>query len=288
MICTQKGSSSCFSNWTQNERARIVPSLHLVLAAAKKPNSRSFLVPDEIRNNFVKGCEKGHTYWNSIEMGTEILEGHPSFQCWVYLPEWSHWAFPNSVTWTQISVLQLETLNQSELASRLTLNCQNSYVEPHKIKDVAVTIIDVSDHLFPLVQTRSIPDCFCSTQLTHDLCACCEGFWSECPVAGGQGGNVQAVSQCQTSSSENGRKLSVPVQECWSQPLHTGKSSLSCCFCTHLMFVPIYVLSLDCTLDSVMRPSELIKLPRQHKACMGVFILCASPGLCIYSVESIE
>lgn len=40
-------------------------------------------------------------------------------------------------------LLQLESLSQSELASRLTLNCQNSYVEPHKIKDVAVTIIDV-------------------------------------------------------------------------------------------------------------------------------------------------
>ncbi|XP_027132026.1 maspardin isoform X2 [Larimichthys crocea] len=40
---------------------------------------------------------------------------------------------------------RLESLNQSELASRLTLNCQNSYVEPHKIKDVAVTIIDVFD-----------------------------------------------------------------------------------------------------------------------------------------------
>ncbi|XP_068169985.1 maspardin isoform X1 [Antennarius striatus] len=39
---------------------------------------------------------------------------------------------------------RLESLNQSDLASRLTLNCQNSYVEPHKIKDVAVTIIDVS------------------------------------------------------------------------------------------------------------------------------------------------
>uniref|UniRef100_A0A3Q0RK68 Maspardin n=1 Tax=Amphilophus citrinellus TaxID=61819 RepID=A0A3Q0RK68_AMPCI len=38
---------------------------------------------------------------------------------------------------------RLESLNQSELASRLTLNCQNSYVEPHKIKDVAVTIIDI-------------------------------------------------------------------------------------------------------------------------------------------------
>ncbi|MEQ2210767.1 Maspardin, partial [Xenoophorus captivus] len=40
---------------------------------------------------------------------------------------------------------RLESLGQSELASRLTLNCQNSYVEPHKIKDVAVTIIDVFD-----------------------------------------------------------------------------------------------------------------------------------------------
>uniref|UniRef100_A0A3P9N0F1 SPG21 abhydrolase domain containing, maspardin n=1 Tax=Poecilia reticulata TaxID=8081 RepID=A0A3P9N0F1_POERE len=40
---------------------------------------------------------------------------------------------------------RLESLSQSELASRLTLNCQNSYVEPHKIKDVAVTIIDVFD-----------------------------------------------------------------------------------------------------------------------------------------------
>nr|XP_029501076.1 maspardin-like [Oncorhynchus nerka] len=36
-------------------------------------------------------------------------------------------------------------LNQGELASRLTLNCQNSYVEPHKIKDLAVTIMDVFD-----------------------------------------------------------------------------------------------------------------------------------------------
>ncbi|KAJ8343935.1 hypothetical protein SKAU_G00312640 [Synaphobranchus kaupii] len=40
---------------------------------------------------------------------------------------------------------RLESLSQSELASRLTLNCQNSYVEPHKIKGVAVTIIDVFD-----------------------------------------------------------------------------------------------------------------------------------------------
>lgn len=43
---------------------------------------------------------------------------------------------------------QLESLNQSELASRLTLNCQNSYIEPHKIKDVSVTIMDVGFFTF--------------------------------------------------------------------------------------------------------------------------------------------
>lgn len=47
-----------------------------------------------------------------------------------------------------VFLMQLESLSQSELASRLTLNCQNSYVEPHKIKDVAVTIIDVSFVVF--------------------------------------------------------------------------------------------------------------------------------------------
>ncbi|EMP41672.1 Maspardin [Chelonia mydas] len=40
---------------------------------------------------------------------------------------------------------RLESLSQSELASRLTLNCQNSYVEPHKIRDIPVTIMDVFD-----------------------------------------------------------------------------------------------------------------------------------------------
>ena len=40
---------------------------------------------------------------------------------------------------------RLESLGQSELASRLTLNCQNSYVEPHKIRDIPVTIMDVFD-----------------------------------------------------------------------------------------------------------------------------------------------
>lgn len=35
-------------------------------------------------------------------------------------------------------------LDRNQLASRLTLNCTDSYVEPQKLKDVYVTIMDVS------------------------------------------------------------------------------------------------------------------------------------------------
>lgn len=35
-------------------------------------------------------------------------------------------------------------LDRSQLASRLTLNCTDSYIEPQKLKDVYVTIMDVS------------------------------------------------------------------------------------------------------------------------------------------------
>jgi len=40
---------------------------------------------------------------------------------------------------------RLETLQQSELASRLTLNCVSSFVDTSKIRNVKVTIIDVFD-----------------------------------------------------------------------------------------------------------------------------------------------
>lgn len=40
---------------------------------------------------------------------------------------------------------KLDSLSQSELASRLTLNCMNCYVEPQKLHDVTVTIMDVYD-----------------------------------------------------------------------------------------------------------------------------------------------
>ncbi|KAI1301544.1 Maspardin [Halotydeus destructor] len=40
---------------------------------------------------------------------------------------------------------RLQQLSQSELASRLTLNCMNCYVEPHKLNGVPMTMIDVFD-----------------------------------------------------------------------------------------------------------------------------------------------
>ena len=44
----------------------------------------------------------------------------------------------------QLCTLQLDTLDRQQLGSRLTMNCIDSYVEPHKLKDVYVTIMDVS------------------------------------------------------------------------------------------------------------------------------------------------
>ena len=43
-----------------------------------------------------------------------------------------------------IVILQLDKLGQQELASRLTLNCMNAYVEPQKLSSIPVLIMDVS------------------------------------------------------------------------------------------------------------------------------------------------
>lgn len=42
-------------------------------------------------------------------------------------------------------VEKLDSLGQQELASRLTLNCSNNYVNPQKLQDLDITIIDVFD-----------------------------------------------------------------------------------------------------------------------------------------------
>lgn len=39
----------------------------------------------------------------------------------------------------------MESLNQSELASRLTLNCTPCYVQPQTLLNVPITILDVWD-----------------------------------------------------------------------------------------------------------------------------------------------
>uniref|UniRef100_A0A8C9ILJ5 SPG21 abhydrolase domain containing, maspardin n=1 Tax=Piliocolobus tephrosceles TaxID=591936 RepID=A0A8C9ILJ5_9PRIM len=52
---------------------------------------------------------------------------------------------------------RLESLGQSELASRLTLNCQNSYVEPHKIRDIPVTIMDAGVQWHNLSSLQPLP-----------------------------------------------------------------------------------------------------------------------------------
>ena len=40
---------------------------------------------------------------------------------------------------------KLDSLGQSDLASRLTLNCTPSFVQPHLVNDLPVTILDVWD-----------------------------------------------------------------------------------------------------------------------------------------------
>ncbi|XP_076046460.1 maspardin-like isoform X1 [Oratosquilla oratoria] len=42
-------------------------------------------------------------------------------------------------------VERLESMSQSELSARLTLNCSQSYVEPQRVQNVKVTILDVFD-----------------------------------------------------------------------------------------------------------------------------------------------
>ncbi|ELT96510.1 hypothetical protein CAPTEDRAFT_228609 [Capitella teleta] len=39
----------------------------------------------------------------------------------------------------------LESISQKELASRLTMNCMNAYVEPQKLSEMPITLIDVYD-----------------------------------------------------------------------------------------------------------------------------------------------
>ena len=46
---------------------------------------------------------------------------------------------------TDFILERLDNLGQSELSSRLTLNCVEGYIKPQSINDLPVTIIDVFD-----------------------------------------------------------------------------------------------------------------------------------------------
>ncbi|XP_057319546.1 maspardin-like [Microplitis mediator] len=65
-------------------------------------------------------------------------------------------------------VEKLESLTQSELASRLTINCVNSYVQPHKMGNLPITIIDVFDEyaLSPVVR-EEMYKCYPNAKLAH-------------------------------------------------------------------------------------------------------------------------
>ncbi|XP_065059614.1 maspardin-like [Rhopilema esculentum] len=52
---------------------------------------------------------------------------------------------PDIADSTDFLVERLDSLGRNEIASRLTLNCMDAYVEPQKLRDVTVTILDVFD-----------------------------------------------------------------------------------------------------------------------------------------------
>ncbi|XP_063918704.1 maspardin-like isoform X2 [Zophobas morio] len=75
---------------------------------------------------------------------------------------------PEMVEAIDFMVERLESLPQTELASRLTLNCLKGYVEAHKLSDIPVTIIDVFDE-YALSNTvrEELYKCYPSAKLAH-------------------------------------------------------------------------------------------------------------------------
>ena len=79
-------------------------------------------------------------------------------------------------------ILQLDTLERSQLAARLTLNCSDNYVEPQKLKDVYVTIIDVSKtyiHVCTCAHDFSLNDTTYTIFIDVDAWLVCVSFHSK-------------------------------------------------------------------------------------------------------------
>jgi maspardin len=67
-----------------------------------------------------------------------------------------------------MSYLQLESLSQKDLASRLTLNCVNCYVEPQKLNGLSITILDVfDDYALSNTVREDMYKCYPSAKLAH-------------------------------------------------------------------------------------------------------------------------
>nr|XP_006814203.1 PREDICTED: uncharacterized protein LOC100377514 [Saccoglossus kowalevskii] len=65
-------------------------------------------------------------------------------------------------------VERLDSLTQSQLASRLTLNCKDSYVEPHKVSNTDVTVMDVFDEsALSMTVKEEMYKCFPNAKRAH-------------------------------------------------------------------------------------------------------------------------
>lgn len=63
---------------------------------------------------------------------------------------------------------RLESLSQAELASRLTLNCTPSFVQPQLVNDLPVTIIDVWDNCALSQQVKDdVYKCYPQAKMGH-------------------------------------------------------------------------------------------------------------------------
>lgn len=62
----------------------------------------------------------------------------------------------------------MESLTQPELASRLTMNCINCYVQPQKICHLPITIIDVFDeYALSNAVREEMYKCYPNAKLAH-------------------------------------------------------------------------------------------------------------------------
>ncbi|EFA06956.1 maspardin [Tribolium castaneum] len=75
---------------------------------------------------------------------------------------------PEMVEAIDFMVERLESLPQTELASRLTLNCLKGYVEAHKLADLPITVIDVFDeYALSNAVREELYKCYPNAKLAH-------------------------------------------------------------------------------------------------------------------------